>query len=44
MANATNTNATSNATFTAVVSSDFKRVTAPLANATFVAFRNPEGV
>ena len=33
-----------NATFTAVVSNDFKRVTAPLANATFVAFRDPEGV
>ena len=34
----------SNATFTAVVSSDFGSVTAPLADATFVAFRNPEGV
>lgn len=34
----------SNATFTAVVSHDFKRVTAPLSNATFVAFRDPEGV
>ena len=33
-----------NATFTAVVSGDFKRVTAPLANATFVAFRDPDGV
>ena len=34
----------SNAVFTAVVSHDFNHVTAPLANATFVAFRNPEGV
>ena len=34
----------SNAVFTAVVSHDFKRVTAPLADATFVAFRNPVGV
>ena len=34
----------SNAVFTGVVSRDFKRVTAPLASATFVAFRNPEGV
>lgn len=35
----------SNATFTAVVSNDFGSVTAPLvANATFVAFRNPDGV
>ena len=33
-----------NATFTAVVSRDFGSVTAPLANATFVAFRNPEGM
>ena len=44
MANATNTNAVSNATFTAVVSRNFGSVTAPLANATFVAFRDPEGV
>ena len=43
MANATS-NATSNATFTAVISGDFKRVTAPLADATFVAFRDPDGV
>ena len=34
----------SNAVFKAVVSRDFKHVTAPLANATFVAFRNPDGV
>lgn len=34
----------SNATFTAVVSSEFGSVTAPLSNATFVAFRDPEGV
>ena len=34
----------SNAVFTAVVSHNFKSVTAPLANATFVAFRNPDGV
>ena len=33
-----------NATFTAVVSNDFRSVTAPLASATFVAFRDPEGV
>ena len=32
------------ATFTGVVSRDFGSVTAPLSNATFVAFRNPEGV
>lgn len=32
------------ATFNAVVSSDFRSVTAPLANATFVAFRDPDGV
>lgn len=37
------TNATG-ATFTAIVSSDFKSVTAPLSNATFVAFRDPDGV
>lgn len=37
------TNATG-ATFTAVVSRDFRSVTAPLANATFVAFRDPDGV
>ena len=36
--------AKSNAVFTAVVSRDFRSVTAPLANATFVAFRNPDGV
>lgn len=30
--------------FTAVVSHDFQRVTAPLSDATFVAFRDPEGV
>ena len=34
----------SNAVFSAVVSSDFRSVTAPLAGATFVAFRNPEGL
>ena len=34
----------SNAVFNAVVSSDFRSVTAPLAGATFVAFRNPEGL
>ena len=33
-----------NATFTGVVSRDFGSVTAPLATATFVAFRDPEGV
>ena len=32
------------ATFTAVVSHDYNTVTSPLANATFVAFRNPDGV
>ena len=32
------------ATFNAVVSSNFRSVTAPLADATFVAFRDPEGV
>ena len=32
------------ATFTAVVSHDYNTVTSPLANATFVAFRNPEGL
>ena len=37
------TNATG-ATFKAVVSRDFEGVTAPLANATFVAFRDPDGV
>ena len=36
--------ATSSAVFSAVVSSDFRSVTAPLADATFVAFRNPEGL
>ena len=36
--------ANSNAVFSAVVSSDFRSVTAPLSAATFVAFRNPEGV
>ena len=34
----------SNAVFTAVVSRDFRSVTAPLSNATFVAFRDPDGV
>ena len=34
----------SNAVFSAVVSHDFRSVTAPLATATFVAFRNPDGV
>lgn len=34
----------SNATFVAVVSRDFEGVTAPLTNATFVAFRDPDGV
>ncbi len=33
-----------NAVFTAVVSRDFGSVTAPLSNATFVAFRDPDGV
>ena len=37
------TNATG-ATFKAVISGDFRSVTAPLANATFVAFRDPDGV
>ena len=32
------------AVFSAVVSSNFGSVTAPLANATFVAFRDPDGV
>ena len=32
------------AVFSAVVSHDFRSVTAPLSNATFVAFRNPEGL
>ena len=32
------------ATFTAVVSNNMRSVTAPLSNATFVAFRDPEGV
>ena len=32
------------ANFTAVVSRDFKRVTAPISDATFVAFRDPIGV
>ena len=32
------------ATFSAVVSRDFGSVTAPLATATFVAFRNPDGM
>ena len=32
------------AVFSAVVSREFRSVTAPLANATFVAFRNPEGM
>ena len=32
------------ATFSAVVSHDFRSVTAPLATATFVAFRDPDGV
>ena len=32
------------AVFSAVVSHDTKSVTAPLADATFVAFRNPEGL
>ena len=36
--------ANSNAVFSAVVSRDFRSVTAPLATATFVAFRNPDGV
>ena len=31
-------------TFTAVVSRDFRSVTAPLSSATFVAFRDPDGV
>ena len=34
----------SNAVFKVVVSRDYNTVTSPLANATFVAFRNPEGV
>ena len=36
--------ATSSAVFSAVVSHDFRSVTAPLSKATFVAFRNPDGV
>ena len=32
------------AVFSAVVSRDYNTVTSPLANATFVAFRDPEGV
>ena len=36
--------ANSNATFASVVSRDSGSVTAPLATATFVAFRNPEGM
>ena len=44
MAKVSTSNATSNAVFTGVVSRDFKRVTEPLANATFVAFRDPDGV
>ena len=32
------------AVFSAVVSREFRSVTAPLANATFVAFRNPDGM
>ena len=40
MANATNTTAT----FKAVISGDFRSVTAPLSSATFVAFRDPDGV
>ena len=41
----TKTNATAvSATFKAVISRDFRSVTAPLADATFVAFRNPDGV
>ena len=35
---------TVSATFKAVVSRDFRSVTAPLATATFVAFRDPDGV
>ena len=37
-------NAVSNAVFSAVVSRDYNTVTSPLANATFVAFRDPDGV
>ena len=44
MAKVSTSNATSNAVFTGVVSRDFKRVTEPLSDATFVAFRNPDGV
>lgn len=33
-----------NAVFSSVDSSDFRSVTAPLSNATFVAFRDPDGV
>ena len=36
--------ANSNAVFSAVVSRDYNTVTSPLANATFVAFRNPDGM
>ena len=32
------------ASFNAVYSNDFRSVTAPLSNATFVSFRNPDGV
>ena len=44
MAKVSTSTVSSTAVFTGVVSGDFKRVTAPLANATFVAFRDPEGV
>ncbi len=36
--------ATSSAVFKAVVSNDMRSVTAPLTSATFVAFRDPDGV
>ena len=34
----------SNSVFTAVVSRDFRSVVSPLSNATFVAFRDPDGM
>lgn len=44
MAKSTVSKATSSAVFSAVFSRDFGSVTAPLSNATFVAFRDPDGV
>ena len=44
MAKVSTSTVSSTAVFTGVVSGNFGSVTAPLADATFVAFRNPEGV